>query len=285
MSNISIPDRNDFSDVDVDSIQCINKMCDVIMSMNLDNVYINQKASMFNPFAVGFGPGKVFRFDRGSILFSTAGPPSEDFLDLQMGEGQRIQDVMETTTRGNSSTVLEEEAYVYETPGVAISWFLCKMGFGTNESNLEADRITFRPQSPSGKIDKEVVVRLCFEKERTPEQKMMYRAFATSLDQMESAQMEAIKDKMDQKIEGPSGGETENPFQNPSEPSGSLGDLLGDSGQGGRGSVDLFGPKKEEGGSPFSDSPLSNPFGDSGGVDDRSAFFGRCLLDKIKASH
>ena len=262
MSDISIPKANDFSDVEVDSVKCINKMCDVIMSMHLDNVYITSKADTFSPYAVGFGPGKIFRFDRGAIMFSTASLPSADFMDLQMGS-QDDADTIMSTFRGED-VALEQEIFVYESPGVALSWFLCKLGRGTNEANLEEDIMTFRPTSPAS-MENDIVMRLCFEKKRTPEQKMMYKAFASSVEQVSSARVESL----DAKLNAP-----ENPFEDPSS-STSMSESLG--------LDDLIGPKRrkkdESGSSEFS----SNPFGDP--PRDRSSYFGKSLLDKIKAEH
>lgn len=252
MHDISIPDHNDFSGIDVESIQCINKMCDVIMSMHLDNVYITSKASIHSPFALGFGTGKIFRLDKGSILFSTAALSSADFLDLQMSDqgDSSKQDIMSTM---KSSGVLEEEAYIYQTPGVALAWFLCKLGYGTNEANLEADMMAFKPHSPVGS-NEDLIVRLCFEEERTPEQKMMYKAFASSVEQMSASQTHDLKSQMDT---------GENPFEIPDS--------------------DASNKARSELEKLFGGGRSSNPFEDP--APSRSAFFGKSLLDKIKSSH
>jgi hypothetical protein len=63
-----------------------------------------------------------------------------------------------------------EDGYVYSDPAMGIGWLLCKLGFGMNASNYEADVITYRS------TEMRRPVRIAFEIQLTDAQRKFYKS-------------------------------------------------------------------------------------------------------------
>lgn len=135
----------DFPNVERGSVAEMNAICDILESLSL-GLQLPSRAKEGEAYIMGYHEKKMFRIESGGGLLITPFTVKDDSI---------------------------EEGYIYQTPGVAVSWLLCKLGHGTNASNFEADTITFKsgPSQPA--------VRIAFEKPLNQMQRSFYESLGS----------------------------------------------------------------------------------------------------------
>lgn len=164
----------DFTGLSTISYECVQKMVEVISTMDIYDIYFSTTPTRKNPTATGFCRGKVFRFEPGIIVVATAPDTYRSFSDGPPSPSLDCNSIPQT------SDFLEEVGYIYKTPGIALSWFLCKLGYGSNASNFEEDSIVMKPSTLSFNTDREMVVKFYFEERIGHRQKIGYMTLASS---------------------------------------------------------------------------------------------------------